>query len=280
VSTQAVAAGLQVTAAPNKATEVQLGDLRRLAVTYPGTQQHLGIGSSNLASLSPQGKKVQQGYEALGYRVSVLQEKPPIVANYRPYMEQLKGSGATALDEIVGLNLPAEIAAIKDIGFKPSYILFSTPVYAPSTVSADKANQFPTSYVGLTHLPFELADQYPVVAQVKSILAAGVADPKYTDFTDLSFNAWTLWAKSASQCGTNLTRDCVLQKAGQYSGWTAGGLYAPTTTIPGKQHLSDCVLVMRLTTSGWVYDKTVTDPNTGPYYCDPKNVATTNSFGT
>jgi hypothetical protein len=280
VSPEATAAGLQVTASPNIATEVQIGDLRRLAATYPETQQHLGIGSSNLASLAPQGKKAKQAYEALGYNVTVLQEKPPIVDNYRPYMEQLKGSGSTALDEIVGLNLPAEIAAIKDVGFKPSYILFSTPVYAPSTVAADKANAFPPSYVGLTHLPFELASDYPVVSEVKSILAAGVSDPKYTDFTALSFNAWTLWAKSASQCGDTLTQDCILQKAGQYEKWTAGGLYAPSTTIPGKQHFTDCVLLMRLTPDGWVYDKKVTAPNSGPYYCDPKNVATTDSFGT
>jgi hypothetical protein len=279
VSPEATAAGLQVTASPNIATEVQIGDLRRLAATFPETQQHLGIGSSNLASLSPQGKKVNQGYEALGYHVTVLQEKPPLVDNYRPYMEQLKGAGSTALDEIVGLNLPAEVAAMKDVGFKPSYVLFSTPVYAPSTVKATQANAFPPSYVGLTHLPFELANKYPVVAEVKSILAAGVSDPKYTDFTDLSFNAWTLWAKSASQCGDNLTQDCVLQKAGQYEKWTAGGLYAGTSTIPGKQHFSDCVLLMRLTQSGWVYDEKVTAPNSGPYYCDPKNVATTDSFG-
>jgi hypothetical protein len=222
---------------------------------------------------------VNQAWEALGGKVTVLQEKPASVDNYRPYMEQLKGTGSTALDEIVGLNLPAEIAAMNDVGFKPSFVLFSTPVYAPSTVKADQGNVFPPSYVGLTHLPFELASTYPVVGEVKSILSAGVSDPKYTDFTDLSFNAWTLWAKSASQCGDNLTQDCILQKAGQYTAWTAGGLYAPSSTIPGKQNFTDCVLLMRLTPTGWVYDKKVTAPNTGPYYCDPKNVATTDSFG-
>jgi hypothetical protein len=279
VSPEASAAGLQVTAAPSIPTEIQVGDLRLLAQAYPATQDHLGIGSSNLASLQPQGKKAKQGYEGLGYKVTVLQEKPAIVDNYRPYMEQLKGAGSLALDEIVGLNLPAEITAMNNVGFKPSYVLFSTPVYAPSTVAAAKATPFPTSYVGLNHLPFELSDDYPVVKEVKSILSAATSQPKYTDFTDLSFNAWLLWAKSASECGSSLTQDCVLQKAAQYPGWTAGGLYAPVSTITGKQHASDCVLLMRLTTSGWVYDRKVTSPNTGAFNCDPKNVAITDSYG-
>jgi ABC-type branched-subunit amino acid transport system substrate-binding protein len=280
VSPEASRAGLQVTAAPNIPTEFQVGDLRLLAQAYPATQKHLAIGSSSIASLQPQGKKAKQAYESLGYTVTVVQEKPASVDNYRPYMEELKGNGSLALDEIVGLNLPAEITAMNNVGFKPSYILFSTPVYAPSTVAAANATPFPTSYVGLNHLPFELAGQYPVVNEVKTILAAGASKPKYTDFTDLSFNAWLLWAKSASECGSNLTQDCVLEKAAKYTDWTAGGLYAPISTIPGQQHMSDCVLLMRLTTSGWVYDKKVTAPNKGAFNCDSKNVATTDSFGT
>ncbi len=53
----------------------------------------------------------------------------------------------------------------------------------------------------------------PLVKQIKSIMSA-VPKATYTDFTALAFNAWTLWAKSATECGNDLTQDCVLQKAG------------------------------------------------------------------
>jgi hypothetical protein len=272
VSPEASAAGLQVSPNPTVPDEVQIGDLRRLAAAYPETQQHLGIGSINLASAVAQGRNVRKAYQALGYKVTVLQEKPYSVANYRPYIEQLKGSGTKGYDEIVDLNLSAEVGAMNDVGFNPSYMLLSDPNYAATVVAAAKANPFPPTFVGLTHLPFELADQYPVMAEVKKIVSASMSKPEYTDFTALSFNAWTLWAKSASECGANLIQDCILKKAGSYTAWTAGGLYAPRATTPGKQNFSDCVLLVRLTTNGWVYDRQVTEPNQGVYNCDPANV--------
>jgi len=51
-----------------------------------------------------------------------------------------------------------------------------------------------------------------VVQQVKKIMAATPGKASLDDFTNLAFQAWTLWAQSATQCGTNLTQDCVLQR--------------------------------------------------------------------
>ena len=41
---------------------------------------------------------------------------------------------------------------------------------------------------------------------------------------------------------------------------------------------SNCWLLIRLTTTGWVYDKKVTDPDNGVYNCDPKNTITVQSY--
>ena len=87
--------------------------------------------------------------------------------------------------------------------------------------------------------------------------------PDLDAFTARGFNAWLLWAKSATDCGSTLTQDCILQKAGAYDAWTAGGLYAPVSTHPGHAP-TNCLLVMRLTTSGFVYDQKVTQPNNYP----------------
>ena len=87
--------------------------------------------------------------------------------------------------------------------------------YWPPTSQAAKAlGTFPPSYVGFSHLPFELdARKYPVLAQIKNILNAAISKPRFTDFTASSMSAWALWAKEATACGSNLTMECVLQKA-------------------------------------------------------------------
>ena len=278
VSPEAATAPLQVTPAPSIPTEYQIGALRLLADAYPAAKEGLGIGSINVASLTPQGKREKQAWEGLGYKVTAVQEKPPAVTNFRPYMEQLKIAGAQAYDEIQATNAGPEVTAINDIGWKPAFTSFSSTFYDPKSVAAAKAIRFPPTYIGLTILPYELTSQHPVLQQVKDILNAAVSEPKFTNFTSLSMSAWTLWAKSASQCGDQLTPSCVLEKAASNSAWTGGGLTAPISLITGQQHLADCVLLMRLTPDGFAYDRGITQPNKGLFNCDPRNVAKVDSF--
>src|ERR1700712_2624039 len=62
----------------------------------------VGIGTSNLASLLPQSKGLRQALTDAGVKVTAFQEKPPLVDNFRPYMEELKGAGTVGLDELSG----------------------------------------------------------------------------------------------------------------------------------------------------------------------------------
>jgi hypothetical protein len=270
ISPEAADAGLQVQSTGNSPTEYAVGPLKTLSKQYPAAQQGLGIGSSNVASLSPQGRFAQQAYESLGYKVSLLQEKPPSVPNFRVYMEQMKLAGAKAYDESVSVDPAPEVVAMNDVGWKPAFVLWSFQFYDPKSVAAAKVEKFPPSYVALDALPAELVNQYPVLQQIRSILTAGVAHPKYTSFNGLAFSAWTLWAQSASECGADLTQKCILAKAAR-SNWDAGGFFPPHSTVPGKQNASDCFLLVRLTPNGFVYDKKATEPNRGLYNCNPNN---------
>jgi hypothetical protein len=250
-----------------------------LAAQYPATKNGgVGIGGSNLSSLIPQGKRIEQSLNQYGIKVTTVQEQPPLVDNYRPYMEEMKSKGTIGVDQFNGQDATAEVQAMHNIGWLPQWFLLAVPFYNAATVGSAKTVQYPPTYVQLTHLPFELSDQYPVLAQAKSILQAGVANPKYTDFTALAFNAWTLWAKAATACGSTLTVNCVLQKAGTEKAWTGGGLFPPSDTDPNNKKVSPCALLIRLTPSGWVYDKKATSPDNGVYNCDPKNVSQVNSF--
>ena len=279
VSEAAANAGLQVKAAPSIVTQFGYGPTRLLLDTYPAAKAAMGVGSSNLASLIPIGKRVAEALKANGGAVTAVQEKPPLIDNYRPYMEQLKGTHTLGLYEFEGQSIAPEIQAMKNIGWAPQFIQFTSQFYTPQTVAAAKSlGTYPPTYVGLSHLPFELSDQFPVLQQIKDQLNAAISSPRFTEYTAEAYSAWTLWAQSATACGSALTVDCVLQKAGAHSDWTGGGLTPPVSTDPTSTTPTDCWLVIKLETTGWTYDKKVTQPNNGLYNCDPKNTVKVQSY--
>ncbi|HEX4395799.1 MAG TPA: ABC transporter substrate-binding protein [Mycobacterium sp.] len=282
VSPEASSAGLQVSPSASFPTKYPVGSLRLLALAFPDTQQALGIAGSNLASLTPQGLRAQQAYQELGYKVTTVQPRPALVDNYRPWIEQMKQTGAKADFEITAQDPTPIFNAMNDTGFKPEWTLFSQTFYSSKSIAAAKSVAvLPNSYVAFSNLPWELADQFPVVAQAKQIMKVAVPSSNLNAFTDGAFNAWVLWAQSATACGSTLTQDCILQKASQHPEWTAGGLYPPVNTDPSVQTPTNCIVIMRLTKDGFVFDKKVTQPNTlGVYNCGADNIVTVKSFQT
>ena len=280
-SPQAVSAKYQAQATPIPITQINDGALRLLTEEYPEVKTAgVGIGSSSLASITPTGLKAQEYLKDLGIKVAVLQEQPPLVDNYRPYMEQLKQAGAKAYFGISAQDPSPIVQAMKNIGYNPSYILYSTQFYGPQAVAAAKANPvFPPTYVQFGALPFELASKYPVLQQTESIVRSAVPNAKLTTFTLSAMSAWTLWAQSATECGSTLTMDCVLSKASSHDNWTAGGLYPAHSTKAGAL-ASACIALVRLTPNGFVYDAKATNPTSGdaPFNCDPNNVKTVKSY--
>ncbi|HEX4430721.1 MAG TPA: ABC transporter substrate-binding protein [Frankiaceae bacterium] len=274
-SPEATSSALQVQATPNPANEFQIGPFRLLSLKYPDTlKSGIAVGSSNIASLRPQGLRTQEAVKQIGFKVADYSERPPLVTNWRPYMAEIKNSGAQGYMNATGsaAYIAPELTSIKDVGLKLTWMLLGNAYYEPQTIAAVKSvgTSQPT-YQYFSHLPFEMTDE-PVVKEIKSIMSAGTTSPTYTDFTALAFNAWTLWAKSATACGNDLTQDCVLQKAGSETAWTAGGLFPPRNTDPSNPQQPTCYVIMDVTPNGFVYDKAVTQPNKGIYNCDPKNV--------
>ena len=278
-SPEATNAALQVNPTASIPLHYPVGVLRLLADAYPAAQQGFGIAGSALASLTPQGLRAQEAWQRLGYKVTTVQPRPALVDNYRSWIEQFKASGAKATFEITATNAQPIFTAMNDSGFQPAFVLFGQGVYNSDSVKAAKSvGSIPPTYINLQNLPWELSDQYPVVAQAKSILTASNADPKLDAFTSLGVESWVLWAQAATACGADLTQDCVLQKAGNHSDWTAGGMTGPVNTDPTKHDYPNCTLIVRLTASGWVYDKDVTKPNSGAFNCSPDNLMTVKAY--
>jgi ABC-type branched-subunit amino acid transport system substrate-binding protein len=276
VTTAAANAGLQVKIQPGIATQGPFGAFRLLAQTYPDLKtKGIGVGSATLASLEAGGKKQKYALEHNGFKVTALQVKPVLVDNFRPYMEQLKSAGTAGLYETSGQDITPEIQAMKNVGWNPEAVIYSYQFYTAQAVQAAKAlGTFPPVYVELSYLPFAAGVDTPATKEIKSQLSSTVSVPKYTQFTLESYDSWLLFATSATACGDNLTQACVLQKAASHTDWTAGGISPPVSTSPDAKQINDCVAIVRLTTSGWVFDKAVTQPNDGFFNCDPKNIST------
>ncbi len=280
VSPQAVDGKYQVQAAPVPPNYINNGAMRLLANAYPDTKTAgIGVAGSNLSSLIPTGMKAVEYLKDIGIKVPVYQAQPPLVDNYRPYMEQMKGAGVKGIYIISAQDPSPIVQAMKNVGWNPNWILYSVQFYGPQAVSAAKATPtFPPSYVQFTALPFELASQYPVLQQTESIVKSAVPNAKLTSFTLSSMNAWTLFAQSATACGANLTMDCILQKAKANTNWTAGGLYPPQNLQTGAA--SPCIALVKLTPTGFVYDKKVTAPTSGAFNCDPENLKQVKTYVT
>ena len=194
----------------------------------------MAIGSSTLSSIIPTGLKAQEYLKDIGVKVAVLQNQPVQVDNYRPYVEQWKQSGAAGIYQISAQDPTPIVQAMKNVGYNPAWILYSTQFYGPQAAAAAKAlGSFPPSYVQFNAIPFDLANKYPVVQQAIDIVHGAVPNGKLTTFTLSSLSAWLLWAKSATACGSTLTVACVLQKASSESAWNAGGLYPTQDLRPG-----------------------------------------------
>jgi hypothetical protein len=86
-----------------------------------------------------------------------------------------------------------------------------------------------------------------------------------------SFSAWLLFAQSAKACGSELTRECLLEKATAVDEWDAGGLQAPIDPDPKEPKAPACVAILKASPDGFSYDEEFTQPNTGIYNCDEDN---------
>jgi ABC-type branched-subunit amino acid transport system substrate-binding protein len=273
VSPDATDAGLQVQPSPNPANEYPVGPFNAMARLYPDAKAHFGIGGSNNASLRAVGLRLRDAVNSKGWQTVDYQEQPPLVDNWRPYAEEAKARGVKGFQQIQAQDLTPLITAANNVGWKLDFLIANAQFYDPKTIKAAGAAQFPTTYVYLNHWPFELADRNPAVKQAIDILHASDPNAAKTDFTALAFNAWTLWAQSATECGSNLTVDCVLQKAGAHKDWTSGGLFPARDTDPNNSHQTPCYTLMKVTPDGFVYDEKATQPNNDIFNCGPENVA-------
>ena len=272
VSPAAINASLQVLPTQNPVNEQPIGPFKALQAKYPDAVQAIGLVGSNLPDLVPSYTNRKTAYEQSGFKVVDFQLPPPQVDNWRPYVESAKAKGVKLLTGLAQ-DVTPYFRSANDAGFAPQVMVLGTEQYNDKLIQAAKQATLPPTWLAMSHWPAEMADQRPAVKQMIEIIKDAVPDAKLADFHFLGINAWLLWAQSVKECGSNVTVDCVLQKAAAHDDWTAGGLWSAHSTDPTVQHTNNCFLLMKVSADGFEYDKTLTKPNRDVFNCAPGNIA-------
>jgi len=247
------------------------GLFRAVAAIDPEAIKHYGLLSSQTASIRDSGDRDRAAAAALGYVEVHYEELPNAVDNWAPIAQNIQNDGVQVLGVQPTLVIPL-MKAFNDLGYFPKYILLNANNYASNVIDElgpllDKTTFLVNNYT----LPVEDATN-PLMKEFIDIHQTyAKVDPKGLGFN--SFSAFLLWAQGAKACGSELTRQCVLDNVSKVKAWTAGGLHAPHDPSNSSGSNSPCYVAMQATPKGFVVDTDVTKPDTdGLYNCDPKNI--------
>lgn len=236
----------------------------------PEVLKHVAVWGPALPSTIPTLKREVAGLRQLGFEPVDYQETPPQVDNWRPFAEKLKENNV----QLLVLNNTALAAipilkALDDVGYFPKYIT-SPSIYEDRLVQEAGEQIDKTTILAETKIvPFTMGDTHPATKQFVDLITK--SSGKLRSLSVNAFTAWLLFATAAGECGSDLTRACVMEKAQTHKGWTGGGLHRPSNPGPTSGPPSECSAVMHADSKGFTLATDFYTPNTdGIFYCDPK----------
>lgn len=272
VSAGARSAGLQVQALPNPVGNINIGPYRIIAETDPEVIDRMGIVTSSFGSVVDVRDDTVAAAAELGYDVVYSEEYDSLgESNWRPFAEAMRDADVQVLDFVGEPTYLGQLLLELDvIDYHPRYIVLNANFYDTLFVETSGSVADNTS-VRLQFTPLELADENAATADYLALMEEFNPDGKVALLGMQALSSLLLFAQSASACGNELTRECVLEEAGSVTEWTGGGLHAaqnPAETLPGN-----CFVSMALTPDGFVVDDDLTNANDGIFNCDDANVA-------
>jgi ABC-type branched-subunit amino acid transport system substrate-binding protein len=281
VSSAAGRAKLSIQALPTPDFQSRVGGaLRVMKEADPQAVANYALLSSQFQAIKDSGNRNRQAAKQLGYGEVYYDELPLSVDNWRPYAQNLQTKGAQVFTMQSQPNfLAALLKSLDGIGYHPKYAILDANHYDPQLIAnAGSALAGTKVLVNAVQWPFELADRNPPTKQYIDLLTKYTgAKPKGLGMN--AFSAWLLWAQSAKECGSKLTRACVVEKAGAVENWTGGGLHSPQKPGPASTPEGQCFTLMEATPSGFVVNKDILKPNKDDVFnCDPRNVFNLTGF--
>ncbi|QCQ92296.1 ABC transporter substrate-binding protein [Rhodococcus sp. SGAir0479] len=190
-------------------------------------------------------------------------------ASYVPFAEKIKACGAKGLWTSRS-PVPAEFnffKAVDQVGVDP--IIFGEATwYANAVQSFNKdTGLLDNLNAGMTFQMLE-NDNVPAVKQYKDLVTAQGGKTALLGMQSTS--SFLLWATAAKECGSDLTRQCMIDELSQIHEWDGGGLHAPSD--PGKNVPAECGLVVKI--KGADYSQAF-PADSGEFKCDAQYLVKT-----
>ncbi|MGY1812514.1 ABC transporter substrate-binding protein [Blastococcus sp. SYSU D00820] len=183
--------------------------------------------------------------------------------SYVPFAERYQDCGVGALftSTSPGAVQFGMLEAMSRVGIEP-VLMFEATWYSEAVAEWNATSGAGDNlYTGLAFQPFENADEVPAVQQYLDIV--GGAGGKTALLGMQATSAFLLWATVAKDCGSDLTRQCMIDGLSQVTEWTGGGLHAPSN--PGENLPASCALLLDL--EGGEYAQVVPETR-GEFECN------------
>ena len=184
--------------------------------------------------------------------------------DYKPFAQKFSSCGVKLLYNNLGPGpvLFGMLQANDQLGVKPIYIM-ETNDYSTELAQWNTAGIGNQIYARDAFVPLEEASQVPAVQQYLSAVQA--VGGKVNQLGQQAASSFLLWATEAKACGSDLTRQCMINHLSQVHNWTGGGLHAPAD--PGNNMPPQCGMLLKLTGTNWsqFYPKT-----TAQFDCNSK----------
>jgi hypothetical protein len=270
VTDEARSADLQVQPVPNPVGTLAVGGFRRARELYPDLTR-FGIMTGAYQTTQAVRDLEVAGAEQLGYeKVYTIDYSVNCEPDWGSFITDMQTANVEVL-EFVGEPecFTALQKAMDTAGWFPALTLQNTNFYDQKY--ADEGGPYAqNTFIRTAFYPFERSSENKATQDYLDLMEQYNPSGKVAQLGVQGLSGWLLFATAATECGSELTRQCLLEKAGAVTEWTGGGLHAATN--PSANTPSDCVAVLEVTADGFVYDEEFTNPNDGIFYCDPANL--------
>jgi ABC-type branched-subunit amino acid transport system substrate-binding protein len=256
-------------ASPNPANASPVSSAYQAEKLFGSKTKHVGVYDSTLSTQEASTAKAVQAFTKTGWKfipncsVNIDYNGE---ANYTPFIQKLQSCGAQIIfnDATPGPTLYGAFEAENQLGYDPIWVMDSGS-YTAAFAQWNTEGLANNVYVRISYEPLEAAKVVPAVAQYLAIVK------KYGGLTsqlgEQATSSFLLWATEAKACGSDLTRQCMINKLSTVDTWTGGGLNASGN--PAKNIPPDCGVLMKLDNTKWVqaYPKKL-----GTFDCSSKYV--------
>jgi hypothetical protein len=255
---------MQYEGLPNPADIYTGSGFAQMAKIHPEVVKKAAQFTTTLATENTSSKKAVEGSKKFGFQWLPCTQTINFTGepDYKPFMQKLKDCGAKFVYTAVspGPVLFNMLQAAAQVHFEPIWLSESN-TYTSEFAAFNKNKLGDNFYSRLAFVPFEQADKNPATKQYLDIVKGDGGDVSVLGAQATS--SFLLWASAAKECGSTLTRQCMLNKLSKVTDWTAGGLHAATS--PGGNQPPQCGVLVRLQGTKW----TQAFPTKDGFDCSP-----------